>query len=199
MGARFPVIVFMREIVFANGEIVLHGTLQGKGDRGVVLCPPYPPGGGNRGDTRLVRVADALAERGIVSLRFDYRQEYSGGRGEVSDARAAVEYLRDRCSRVGLLGYSFGAVVASNLADMVDTLVLLSVLRDIDDIDTNPFIDVPLLMVHGERDDVAPAHHARELSEITGGFLVLLDAGHFYDGAMKELVGVVVEFFDENL
>ena len=76
-----------------------------------------------------VKCERALAQAGIASLRFDfYGSGESDGafrevtlQGEISDARAAVEFFRRRKAidpgRLGLLGLSLGGVVGACLAD----------------------------------------------------------------------------------
>ena len=67
-------------------------------------------------------LVQGLAERGLLTLRFNYRGvgssegETSLGPGEVEDTRAALKVLRswptvDR-NRVGVVGYSFGAGIS---------------------------------------------------------------------------------------
>lgn len=78
-----------------------------------------------------VKCARALAHAGVASLRFDF---YGSGesegdfremtlRGQISDARAAVDYLRRQKGidpkRLGLLGLSMGGTVAAALAAKV--------------------------------------------------------------------------------
>ncbi|WP_207590933.1 alpha/beta hydrolase [Halomontanus rarus] len=76
----------------------------------VVACPPHPEHGGHRGDRRLVAVSDALRDREVACLRFDYG-EWDEGYGERADVRNAIRWARDddRFDRVGVFGYSFGA------------------------------------------------------------------------------------------
>lgn len=77
----------------------------------VVACPPHPQHGGHRSDDRLTAVGDALVDRGIDCLRFDYGP-WNGGTGERADADNAADWAFDRYERVGLFGFSFGATVA---------------------------------------------------------------------------------------
>jgi dipeptidyl aminopeptidase/acylaminoacyl peptidase len=75
-----------------------------------------------------VKCARALAQAGIASLRFDFfgSGESDGGfrevtlQGEISDARAAVRFLRRQKQidprRLGLLGLSLGGAIAACVA-----------------------------------------------------------------------------------
>jgi hypothetical protein len=88
------------------------------------------------------RLAAALGERGIASLRIDFRGwGESGGEmadstvtGMVEDAAAAYEYLREQDfaynKRIGLIGFSLGGAVsllsAGQNPDWYDTMVIWS-------------------------------------------------------------------------
>ncbi|MCU4740857.1 alpha/beta hydrolase [Natronoglomus mannanivorans] len=101
----------MTDVLVPGGRDV-RGTLEGPDDASsiVVACPPHPEHGGHRGDRRLVAVSDALADRGLACLRFDYG-EWDEGEGEREDVRNAVRWAVERewVDRVGVFGYSFGA------------------------------------------------------------------------------------------
>lgn len=83
----------------------------------VVLCHPHPRYGGSMNNKVVVYLARALRKRGAATLRFNFRGvgtsagQYSGGPGEVDDARAAIAALADRFPRLPLwvAGISFGA------------------------------------------------------------------------------------------
>ncbi len=84
-----------------------------------------------------VKCSRALAEAGIASLRFDfYGSGESDGnfrevtlRGEIADARAAVDFFRRQrgvdAQRLGLLGLSLGGLVAATLAPRVRSRALV--------------------------------------------------------------------------
>lgn len=83
--------------------------------------PDEPPG-------LLARIADALAERGVATLRYDKRGcGGSGGTWEeadwfglIDDARDGIGYLRSRrdldMSRCGIVGHGEGAAIALSVA-----------------------------------------------------------------------------------
>jgi len=174
----------MEEVTF-EGREALNGTLYGnaKADLGVVLCPPHPLYGGNRHDIRLSLISEDLAMKGISALCFDYGS-YSSGIGEVKDALSALSFLRKRVKSVGIIGYSFGALVASNVASKDDVVgfVFLSTLRRLDRLEVKVDFDAPKLFVHGIYDDIAPYSdfkelyaRAREMKE-----KMTIDTDHFY-------------------
>jgi hypothetical protein len=136
------------EVRFGGGAVTLAGTLTVPGDAGphpaVVLLSGSGPQ--NRDEElfgfRPFRIlADRLARRGIVVLRYDDRG-VGGSTGSVfeataqayaDDARAGLALLRGRrevaAAAVGLLGHSEGAIVAALSGarpDGPDFLVLLA-------------------------------------------------------------------------
>jgi len=84
-----------------------------------------------------IKCARALAKAGIAALRFDfYGSGESDGefremtlRGEITDGRSAVAFLRGEADidpeRVGLLGLSLGGAVAATLAPSVHAKALV--------------------------------------------------------------------------
>ncbi|MGC9318735.1 MAG: alpha/beta hydrolase [Armatimonadota bacterium] len=89
---------------------------------GVALCHPNPLMGGTMGDPVVLALRDRLLERGLATLRFNFRGvgesegEHDRGRGEVQDVLGALAFLRSRpevdAGRCGLAAYSFGSQVA---------------------------------------------------------------------------------------
>ncbi|MDY6833482.1 MAG: alpha/beta hydrolase [Chloroflexota bacterium] len=89
---------------------------------GVVMCHPHPEYGGSMLDAVVVSVCQELVRKSIIALRFNFRGvgmsggEFANGLGERDDVIVALAFLSsfdtvDR-SRIGLSGYSFGAVVS---------------------------------------------------------------------------------------
>lgn len=87
----------------------------------VVLCHPHPQYGGNRFNTVVTALFDALPVAGYAALRFDFRREFGGGLDERLDVVAALDHLDTLDQLAGLrrfvVGYSFGAAVALNTSD----------------------------------------------------------------------------------
>jgi alpha/beta superfamily hydrolase len=84
-----------------------------------VVCHPHPKGGGTMNNNVVYRLARALADGGVATLRFNFRGvgtssgTHDEGRGEEDDARAALDFLRARHPTLPLwmAGFSFGARV----------------------------------------------------------------------------------------
>jgi hypothetical protein len=168
----------------------------------VVLCPPHPLYGGSRRDYRICEIADTLLSRGITAISIDYRR-YDRGLGEVEDVAGAIEYLEGKTGWTGLLGYSYGAVVASNAASRMNVplrgFVALSILDSIADIRADLNFDAPKFFIHGRYDDVAPFSNFEMLYREVDGekSLLILDTDHFYAGRgmVEEVSRAVAAFF----
>ncbi len=93
---------------------------------GAVVCHPHPLYGGDRHNPVVTSVVGALADAGVVALRFDFRGvgasegAHGGGVSEVHDVVAALDELVTRCPDlpIWLVGYSFGSIVALSVADV---------------------------------------------------------------------------------
>jgi dienelactone hydrolase len=110
-------------------------------------------------------LAEAFSAQGLTSLRLHYRNP--GVYVEsVLDVRAGLEFLKDRgCSRVVLVGHSFGGAVviaAGTLTDQVVAVVSLSPQT----YGAQGAVYVaprPLLLVHGLADTRLPPSCARQI------------------------------------
>jgi hypothetical protein len=88
-----------------------------------VVCHPHPLFGGTLHNKVVYRLARGLRRAGIVVLRFNFRGvgrsagEHAHLEGEIEDARAALQWLRDRYPGLpyGLAGFSFGSRVITRL------------------------------------------------------------------------------------
>jgi uncharacterized protein len=166
--------------------------------RGVaVLCHPHPLHGGTLDNKVVQTMARAFVQMGYRAVRFNFRgigQSAGGwdeGRGEVDDALAVIEALRDPALPLALGGFSFGGYVASRAASRLpegfgaERLVLVgpAVLNF-------PMAPVPAdtLVIHGEADDVVPL--AAVLDWARPAVLpvtVVPGAGHFFHGQLPLL------------
>jgi len=199
------------EVSFVSGSETLQATLYGEfsaaSSAGVVLCPPHPLHGGNRHDTRLVTVARELSKHGLLALCMDYGS-YGGGIREVQYVVDAAAFMRTKgINPLGLLGYSFGAVVASNavVAAKADGFVAMSILRRINDLTARLDSECPKLFVHGRRDNLASySDFERLYAEAKGEKQkLILDTDHFYTDNYPTMIKTAAEtirkFFQESL
>lgn len=119
-------------VTFSNGDAVLKGTLtfpEDCNDKTPVFLMVTGSGLQNRdeemfGHKPFAVIADAFARNGIATLRYDDRG-FGESTGDTvlcttedlkDDAAAGVEMLRQRFSRVGVLGHSEGGTIALMLA-----------------------------------------------------------------------------------
>jgi alpha/beta superfamily hydrolase len=180
---------------------------------GIVVCHPYPPGGGSL-LVKIVRaVARRAAETGVAALRFNFRGvglsqgEFEDGAGEVDDVAGALDWLTAQPevdpARLAVVGYSFGAVMALRQAARdrrVGALALIGLpLAWYDDIP--PADDRPRLFVAGDRDDYCPLEKLRQLVDGYGAELpvevrILAGTDHFFLGREDELAEIVLEYLE---
>ncbi len=195
----------MTETVVVPGPRDVRGRLDTPGaDRCVVACPPHPQFGGNRNDRRLTAVGDALGERSIAYLRFDYGP-WAHGDGEGQDAINAVKWADGRFRSVGLFGYSFGGSIAL-LAAVETGVACVSVLapggrldEDLDPVDALEALDMPVQVIYGERDSTANWEHVVVRARAIGMTVEPMGADHHFVGQDGKVADLVAAFVDEHL
>jgi uncharacterized protein len=197
---------------------VLHHPQSGNSRGAVILCHGMES---NKESGKLVFLSQALGQRGMLTLRFDFAcvGESSGKfeditySGEMEDLKAAFSFIRARhAGKIAILGSSMGGTVALLFAAQnadVSTVVTVaapvhperftsrlltpeqiqqwrerrhtfyhgqrinvSLLHDLEQINVPEAvkrISCPVLILHGDMDDVVPVEEAHELHEyITG-------------------------------
>ena len=175
-----------------------------RSDAVVVACPPHPQQRGHRGDERLTAASDALTERGIDCLRFDYG-DWDEGYGESTDADNAVGWAAERSERVGLFGFSFGATVAlvtaASRPGLAGVCALAPTARLNPDLDAVAALDglvdlgVPTRILYATRDSTADWEPVVERAEELGIETVAFESDHFFVGQTKKVGEAVVGWF----
>ena len=175
-----------------------------RADAVVVACPPHPQQRGHRGDERLVAVSDALTDRGIDCLRFDYG-DWDEGYGETTDADRAIGWALDRYDRVGLFGFSFGGTVAlvaaASRPGLVGVCALAPTARLNPDVDAVAALDevvgrnTPVRILYATRDSTADWKPVMERAEELGIETVAFESDHFFVGRSGEVGEEVAAFF----
>ena len=166
-----------------------------------VVCHPHPLYGGSLHNKVVHRIASVLHGLGAAVLRFNFRGvgksagTHDQGRGEVEDARAALDFLRQRYpnARRWAAGFSFGTGVAARLAvtePEISRLILVAPATKTASFDMLRTLATPKLVVQGTADEVCvPSVLAAQyptwaepktLIEIQGGT-------HFFDRQLGEL------------
>ena len=171
----------------------------------VVIAHPLPTHGGEMRNPLVAGIARACAERGWDALRFNFRGvgasdgTWTGGRDEAEDVGAAVAHARGIAATrpVGLVGYSFGALMAlrwTSRGGHVDALVLVGLpLRSVNggENDLPPVAD-DTCIVAAERDQFGTPAELRE--RFPGARIAAIrGADHFFVGHREELQRLVTE------
>ena len=202
-------------ISFRSGIFNLHGYYYTPDDDGkypaVVLCHPHPLNGGSMSNTVIRKLGEALVQRSIVALMFNFRGvgksegSYGGGTGEQEDLIAALDFVSAGKDvdgeRIGAAGYSFGGSVALPVASRdvrVKALALISPALDGSYIPYLKKYTGPKLIISGTEDNLilpesvakwsAEAAEPKELEFITG-------ADHFWSGKDDEVTEKVADYF----
>ncbi|HEX7125486.1 MAG TPA: alpha/beta family hydrolase [Thermodesulfobacteriota bacterium] len=187
----------------------------GVSDRGAaaLVLHPHPLHGGTMHNKVVYRLARALRRAGLATLRINFRGvgasagRYGEGRGEVEDARAALDWLAARRAEQPLwvAGFSFGAwvgvtlgasdprvvrVVAAGLPVRLDGLAAVADLGH-----------RPLLVVQGEHDEHGPPSAVRDAlaARPTARLRVVPGTDHFFEGRLDDLEREVLAFAEEGL
>jgi alpha/beta superfamily hydrolase len=177
----------------------------------VVIAHPLPTHGGEMRNPLVAGIARACAERGWYALRFNFRGvgnsagAWTGGREEADDVGAAVAHARAIASTqpLGLVGYSFGALMALrwlSLGGPTNALALAGLpLRSVTGRDNElPPVPDGTFIVAAELDQFGTAAELRErlprarIAEVHG-------ADHFFVGRRAELQRLVTDELSRTL
>lgn len=188
-------------------EALLEDPQAGEPAGFAVVCHPHPLHGGNMHNKVVHTVARACQERGLATLRFNYRGvgssagSYDEGRGETQDALAVIAAGRARwpAAALTLAGFSFGGAVSLRAALLAAPAQLISIAPAV----TGPeFATIarpacPWLIVQGEADDIVKYSDVQAFAarfQPPPQLRVLEAAGHFFHGRLPELRAAAFEF-----
>lgn len=206
-------------VSFISGSLTLEGRLslpQGSAPlRGVVVCHPHPQYGGSMDNNVVEGIATALEDSQTAVLVFNFRGvgqsqgTHDRGAGETEDALAAVRFLASHPSvdkdRLGIAGYSFGAMVTLTAAARDQRLRAVALVGCPTSSLDNPEVQrakQPKLFIHGDRDSVVKAEAFGSLVQRfpqAPEVVVLAGADHFLMGYEDHVGSKVAEFFARNL
>ena len=174
-----------------------------------VVCHPHPLFGGTMHNKTVFRLATALNDVGMPTLRFNFRGvglssgSYDEGRGEQDDIRSALDELERRFPGVALCvaGFSFGAwtgLAVGCAEERVRQLVGVGVPVASLPVDDLANCAKPKLIVQGALDQYGPEDALR------AWFAALPDpkhleiipgADHFLNDHLDELQHAVERYF----
>jgi uncharacterized protein len=189
-------------------EAILKEPRDGRPRGAALVLHPHPLGGGTMHNKVVFRAAAALNDAGLLVLRINFRGvgqstgEYDEGRGELDDARVALDFLATNHpnQEITLCGFSFGARVGMKVGiDDVRVNRLISIGTPVDKYDFSFLTQCPkpILFVHGERDEYGNVEHLRELVakiKAPAELKVINGAGHFFDEHLDELKAAITEW-----
>ncbi len=176
-----------------------------------VVCHPHPAHGGTMHNKVAHTLARAFVHLNFTALRFNFRGtgksegEYDEGEGELLDALAAVQWMRDRIPGLPLwlAGFSFGAAIAIRAAIETEPAGLISVApaasRFAADMDSQP--SCPWLIVHADQDELIDIDESIEwVNQLDAGpeLSVFPDTTHFFHGKLVMLRQAVENFVTAN-
>lgn len=167
-----------------------------------LVCHPHPLHGGTMDNKVVQTLARAFVQLGWRSARFNFRGvgtsegQWDEGRGEVDDALAVVQALREPAQPLVLAGFSFGAYVASQVAARVQgaesaqRVVLVGPA-----VQNFPVAPVPQdsLIIHGEADEVVSLSSVLDWARPQAlPVTVVPGTGHFFHGQLPLLKSLVL-------
>jgi len=174
---------------------------------GVVVCHPHPLYGGDMDSPVVLAIAQACAEAGLATLRFNFRGvggsggAWDEGRSEQDDVRAALAHLQaclPATARPALAGYSFGAMMAAAVAGAGRPLAGLALIAP--PLAMRPWqppaalaVEGPLLLLAGDADQYCPASALTALGQaLPKPTVTILDGvDHFFFGGLDRLTSAV--------
>jgi alpha/beta superfamily hydrolase len=184
-----------------------------------VICHPHPRHGGSKDHPILWAIRNELARRGLAVLSFNFRGvmgsagSYAGGHGEVKDARAAIDRVRDAAPGrpTASCGWSFGASVALREAledDRVAALTLTGIPLRPGDVQLPPLpspsevkvLRCPVLFLAGSNDEYCPAQDLRDYAAASGAEVAILEGtNHYLWRREREAAALIGDFVDRVL
>jgi len=201
-----------QRVTFPSDGLMLEGILHRPAGTSlypaVAVCHPHPLYGGDMHNSVVVAICEGLAADGMGALRFNFRGvggsggSFGGGVEERRDVQAALDYLEGDPAvdggRIGLAGYSFGALVALSAVDeRVQGVAAVSPPLAMQDLSGRE-LRCPSLFVFGGEDAIAPADRLADLASALvreHRAIVVPGADHFWWGQEEVLVKEVVAFF----
>jgi len=201
------------------GTLVLEGVLEipegvHNAVPAAVVCHPHPLYGGNMHNNVVRALKKAFSDRGIASLRFNFRGTgrswgtHGEGNDEVDDVLAALDFLEQASGidskRLLMAGYSFGCWVGLKAAardQRPHWLIGISPPVNMYDFEFLTQEKRPKLLIAGDRDFVCSQENFHELTNRIPEpkrVVVLPRTDHFHGGGEENLMREVNSFLEAH-
>ena len=180
----------------------------------VIVCHPHPQIGGDMFNSVSAAIWQELPEHSIAAFRFNFRgvgkSEGSYGKGltEQGDVRAALDFISSfpgtDNQRMGLAGYSFGAMVALQVALKEERVIRLALVSPpLSDKNWEQLRDYrnPKLFIVGDADNFTPADRVFEqIKDVPDpeSYQIISGADHFLVGYEAEIARRAAKFFADG-
>lgn len=174
-----------------------------------VVCHPHPLHDGTMNNKVVHTLARSFAKRGIPAMRFNFRGvgdsagAYDDGNGEVDDALAVADAMRERFGDrpLWLAGFSFGSFVALRAAARTPCAGLIMVAPPVQRFAFDQALpDCPILVVQGDSDEVVECADVQVWvrgAKPAPRFELLPGVGHFFHGRLTDLRKIVEDFLGD--
>ncbi|MDH3612604.1 MAG: alpha/beta hydrolase [Gammaproteobacteria bacterium] len=190
-------------------EAILDAPADGHTLGAAVVCHPHPQHGGTMHNKVAHTLARSFVRSGLVTLRFNFRGtegsegQYDDGVGELDDALAALDWMRERHATAPLWlgGFSFGAAIAVRAAVATEVAGLISVAPAVyrfgGHLEGQP--RCPWLVIQGDEDELVDVEETITwVNSLEPGpeLIVMPGAEHFFHGRLNDLRIAVMEFVE---
>jgi alpha/beta superfamily hydrolase len=169
-----------------------------------VIAHPNPPEGGTMRNKVVTTCARAFTDSGLAAVRFNFRGvgasqgEFDGGRGEILDMLAVVQWAMQQrpADALWLAGFSFGSWVALLVARQVPVQQMVTIAPPVGRRDFSAVLPPPCpwLLVQGEADEVVSAPAVLEWAQRQDPAPTIVrmpDTGHFFHRRLIDLRGAI--------
>ena len=192
-------------------EALLESAVDEAPSAAAVVCHPHPLHGGTLNNKVAHTLARAFVASGMVTVRFNFRGvgesagSFSEGEGEADDVLAVVTHMRERFPDLALwlAGFSFGAAMATRVANAASADGLVAVAPAATRLDDEGFVQpgCPWLIVHPEDDELVPIDETVAwVDALDPGpeLVVFPQTSHFFHGQLVALRETVIDFVQRS-
>jgi alpha/beta superfamily hydrolase len=167
---------------------------------GVVMAAPHPAYGGSMDSPVVSEVAYAARDRGLASLRFNWRGVGASGGTASSDFADADADYRAALSHLGecvpgamvAAGYSFGSLAAVRCGaaePRVRALLLVAPPPRMLELDALQAFPGDVVIIVGDRDEISPAAELERVADALprARFFAVEGADHFFMAGLADI------------